>query len=156
MDGNSIKLNTDIALLEIIYGECVKPIFSKLAFVWDEHDNKQKGLTDSLNGTIVTLDGRKVIDETVDDVIEMLDKQDNIVGYIVLLNGKMGEYRKIKPGDILADKLLAIVDESWFKYLDVKANFYTKKHPDITVDYNFKKYTAKFDGDKLTHFKAIT
>lgn len=156
MGGNQCNSKYDIALLEIIYGEYVKPIFSNMAFVWDADENRDKGLIDSLNGTIVTLDGQKVINETVDNVIELIDKEGNIVGYVLFINGKFTEYKNLEPGNIVTEKILAIVDSGKFKYIPVRAQFYTKEHPDLIIEYNFKKYTLKYDGNKPVYFKAIT
>ena len=81
----------NIALLEIIYGECVKPIFESYAFVWDVEENKKKKLEHSLNGKIVTLDGQPVLNEIIDDIVPLKDKAGKIQAYI--RNCKNTEFR---------------------------------------------------------------
>lgn len=138
--------------LSIIYGDDIEVIFNTYIFIYNK--DRIKPNTVARVGKLLHKNGMKLITEEIDDVAR-IESSSNIIGYAIFLKNQLSELFKIKPGTNIKDNIVIIRDNDTFGRGKIISQFYSKKHPEIILEYNGSRYIAKFNGRLINRFTPI-
>lgn len=143
--------------LSIIYGETYKLVTSNYVFIWEEPKIKRQ-YKYGKNGTLLAINGAKLIKEKIDEVIELRDNTTTkIIGYAVFLKGQLKEIYSVNSSQTPMYKIniMVITETKTLGVGKLKAKYYSKHRPDIVITYEDKVLQGRFnEKGEMLYFTA--